>query len=49
MKFIDIEKMSKKAKKEHFKKYRNDWNGINPITKKINSKKIYNRKSVQSA
>ena len=43
MKFIDIEKQTKKAQKNYFKKYRNNWSGVNPITKKIESKKIYNR------
>ena len=43
MKFIDITKTSKKTQKEYFKKYRNNWHGVNPITKKIESKKIYNR------
>lgn len=30
---IDYDKMSKKAKKEHNKQQRGDWNGIKPYTR----------------
>ena len=42
-KFVPLEKMSKKAKKEHFAENRNDWNGVNPTTKVVKSKNIYDR------
>jgi hypothetical protein len=42
-KFVPLEKMSKKAKKKHFTESRNDWNGVNPTTKVVKSKKIYDR------
>jgi hypothetical protein len=45
--FIPIGKMSKKTRRkiEHAK--RNTWGPINPITRRAESKKIYNRKKVR--
>jgi hypothetical protein len=42
--FIPREKLSKKARQELNKAKRKDWNGIRPATKKIESKKHYQRK-----
>lgn len=41
--FVSVNKMSKKQKAAYFKQRRNTW-GINPITRKKESKRIYNRK-----
>lgn len=44
-KIIDLEKQSKKITKAYYAKFRNTWNGLNPITRKSKIKKLYNRKS----
>lgn len=41
--FVAYEKMSKKAQKEINAKKRKGWNGINPITRKSENPKAYNR------
>jgi len=41
--FIPQEKLSKKARQELNKAKRKDWNGIRPVTRKIESKKRYRR------
>ncbi len=47
-KFILRQKMSKKARKELDSKQRATWS-ISPVTKKVESKKLYNRKRKPSA
>ena len=42
-KFIPKAKMSKKAQKEHAKKQRVTWE-VNPVTRRTENKKLYNRK-----
>ena len=42
-KFISRQKMSKKARKELDLKQRATWS-FSPVTKKVESKKLYNRK-----
>ncbi len=42
-KFVPLEKMSKKNKREYFTKQRKDWNGLNPITRTADEPKKYNR------
>lgn len=42
-KFIPYEKLSKKKKKELDSAKRGFWNGVNPVTKRVESKKVYNR------
>ena len=42
--FVEYEKLSKKQKKEIDKKKRADWGSVIPVSKKIESAKIYNRK-----
>ena len=44
-KFVPKEKMSKKAQKKIAAERRSTW-AFSPITKKIDSKKIYNRKRI---
>lgn len=43
-KFIPFEKLSKKKQKELNKAKRNTWGMTNPVTKRSENKKIYNRK-----
>lgn len=46
-KFIPYEKLSKKAKRELDQKKRKSWNGINPVTRKPQNPKTYNRRKAQ--
>jgi len=46
-KFIPFEKLSKKKKKELNAKNRGSWYGINPVTRKPEISKAYNRKKAQ--
>lgn len=43
-KYVPIEKMSKKAKKELAKRQRGTWGSLNPTTRLVPNKKHYNRK-----
>ena len=47
-KFIPKEKMSKKAKKKKAAAQRSTW-AFSPVTRKIDSKKLYNRKRISRA
>ncbi len=46
-KFIPKEKLSKKVRQELNRQNRGSWNGVNPITRKTENKKLYNRKKVR--
>lgn len=46
-KFIPYEKLSKKQKRELNAKKRRGWNGLNPVTRKPQNPKAYNRKKAQ--
>lgn len=49
-KFIPYEKLSKKQKREIDRKRRGSWGNLNPVTRRSESKKLYNRaKSKRSA
>jgi len=43
-KYIPLDKRSKAKQKEHHSKQRKNWGEINPITRKTENKKQYNRK-----
>lgn len=43
-KFIPFEKLSRKEQKKINSLKRNDWNGLNPVTKITEDKKKYKRK-----
>ncbi len=45
--YIPYEKLSKKKKRESDKKRRGGWGEINPITRKSENKKAYNRKKTE--
>ena len=47
-KFIPFEKLSKKKQRELNAIRRKDWNGINPVTRKTENPKAYNRKKAQN-
>ena len=44
-KFVQYEKLSKSKKRELDRKKRVTWENVNPVTKKVESKKLYKRKS----
>ena len=46
-KFVPFEKLSKKKQRELNARKRRDWNGINPVTRKTENSKVYNRKKAQ--
>lgn len=46
-KFVPYEKMSKKQKEALNKSRRKDWGNINPATKRVSAKTIYNRKKAR--
>jgi len=46
-KFIPYEKMSKKQRKAMDAKRRGSWGGLNPVTRKPENPKAYNRKKAQ--
>lgn len=46
-KFVPKEKLSKKAKRELNALQRKGWNGINPVTRKPENPKAYNRKKLR--
>lgn len=39
MRYVPLEKQSKKAKRAHYATKRTDWNGVVPVTKVIPNKK----------
>lgn len=43
-KFVPFEKLSKKEQKRLSALKRRDWNGLNPVTRKSENPKAYNRK-----
>lgn len=45
--FIAKEKLSKKARRELERSKRNTWGMLSPVTRKAESKKVYNRKRVR--
>ena len=44
-KFVPYEKLSKSKKRELDRKQRVTWGNVNPVTRKVKSKKHYKRKS----
>ena len=47
-KFIPREKLSKKARRKQDVLNRGTWNGLNPITKVVENKKVYKRKKIRN-
>ena len=46
-KFIPYEKLSKKKRRELDRQRRNDWGELKPVTRRIESGKIYKRKKAK--
>ena len=49
LKIIPLNKQSKKAQREFYAKQRGDWNGVKPVTRVVESKKVYDRKKNKSS
>ncbi len=46
-KFVPYEKLSKKRQREENAKRRGSWGGINPVTRRPDNPKAYNRKQAR--
>lgn len=46
-KFVPYEKLSKKEKRKIDQMRRGSWGDVNPVSRKVESKKLYNRKRSQ--
>ena len=46
-KFVPYEKLSKKKRRELNAMKRGSWNGLNPVTRKPENPKAYNRRTAQ--
>jgi hypothetical protein len=42
--FVPLEKLSKRKQKERHAAQRKDWGSLNPVTRKVENGKAYNRK-----
>ena len=47
--FIPLKKQSKRARKEFYEARRGSWEGMNPVTRTVPSKKVYDRKKQKQA
>lgn len=43
MQFVPLNKRSKKAQREFYAKKRGSWHGVNPISRTVQSRKVYDR------
>jgi len=43
-KYVPLDKLSKRKRKEYYASFRKDWNGINPVTRSTPNLKAYKRK-----
>jgi len=46
-KFIPLEKLSKKKRRELYDRQRGTWGGLNPVTRRPESPKAYNRRKAR--
>ncbi len=42
--YVSLDKRSKKARREYYAAQRRTWGNVNPVTKSVESEKIYDRK-----
>lgn len=47
--YVPLEKRSKKEQKAFHAAQRGSWNGVNPVSRKAESKKVYNRSRMKQA
>lgn len=48
-KMVPLSKQSKKERRKFYSSKRGSWNGISPVTRVVQSRKIYDRKRMKSA
>lgn len=48
-KMIPLSKQSKKERHKYYASKRGSWNGVSPVTRVVQSRKIYDRKRMKSA
>ncbi len=48
-KMIPLSKQSKKERRKYYTSKRGSWNGVSPVTRVVQSRKIYDRKRMKSA
>lgn len=46
-KMIPLQKQSKRAQKEYHLSKRGSWGDVNPVSRTVESKKVYNRKRMK--
>ena len=46
-KYITLDKMSKKAKKDFYSSLRGTWGELSPVTRKVKNGKAYNRNKIK--
>lgn len=44
---IPLKKQSKRAQREYHLSQRNSWGDVNPVTRTVESKKVYSRKKLK--
>ena len=47
-KMIPLSKQSKKERRKYYASKRGSWNGVSPVTRVVQSRKIYDRKRMKS-
>ena len=48
-KMVPLSKQSKKERRKYYSSKRGSWNGVSPVTRVVQSRKIYDRKRMKSA
>ena len=48
-KMVPLSKQSKKERRKYYASKRGSWNGVSPVTRVVQSRKIYDRKRMKSA
>ena len=47
-KMVPLSKQSKKERRKYYASKRGSWNGVSPVTRVVQSRKIYDRKRMKS-
>ena len=48
-KLVPLSKKKKKERRKYYASKRGSWNGVSPVTRVVQSRKIYDRKRMKSA
>jgi len=49
MKMIPLQKQSKSEQRKFYASKRGSWNGLSPVTRKVESRKVYDRNRIKQA